>query len=169
MLKPNVAHILLFHFCEQKFIQHGPITIAIYCNGHSLLIFEEKWLKYASGLKSARNSESFWVRRLFNVCVRVFCAPNATILFIYIPDKIKWASSEKMIFFLPKSSSSVSRSQTIYPSVIRSAEGKTNYLSYHIRHELGVTVHEISTSWKKMLDGEPNTSVFFSFETTVTK
>ena len=25
LLKPNVANILLFNFCEQKFIQHGPI------------------------------------------------------------------------------------------------------------------------------------------------
>ena len=42
LLKSNVANILLFNFCEQKFIQHGPTTIAIDCNGLSLLIFEEK-------------------------------------------------------------------------------------------------------------------------------
>ena len=34
LLKPNVANILLLNFCEQKFVQHGPITIAIDCNGH---------------------------------------------------------------------------------------------------------------------------------------
>ena len=73
LLKPNVVNILLFHFCEQKFIQHGPITIPIDCNGLSLLIFEGKWPNYASGPKSR-------VRRLFKVCVRVFCAPNATTL-----------------------------------------------------------------------------------------
>ena len=82
--KPNVANILLFNFCEQKFVQHGPITIAI-----DLLIFEEKLPNYTSGPKSAPNSDSFWVRRLFNVCVRAFCAPNATILLVYIPAKIK--------------------------------------------------------------------------------
>ena len=38
--KPSVANILLFNFCEQKFVQRGPITIAIDCNGLSLLIFE---------------------------------------------------------------------------------------------------------------------------------
>ena len=38
LLKPNVAK----RFCEQKFVQHGPITIAIDCNGLPLLIFEEK-------------------------------------------------------------------------------------------------------------------------------
>ena len=45
--------------------------------------------KCASGLKSAPNSDSFWVRRLFNVKVRVFCAPNATILLVYTPAKTK--------------------------------------------------------------------------------
>ena len=29
LLKPNVAHIPLFNISEQKFVQHGPITIAI--------------------------------------------------------------------------------------------------------------------------------------------
>ena len=49
----------------------------------------------------AQLRDSFWVRRLFKVCVRVFCAPNATILLVYISAKIKVkASSEKTIFFL---------------------------------------------------------------------
>ena len=51
LLKPNFANILLFSFCEQKFLQHGPKTVAIDCNGLSLLIFEEKWPNYASGPK----------------------------------------------------------------------------------------------------------------------
>ena len=89
LLKPNVANILLFNFCEQEFVQHGPITIAIDCNGVSLLIFEEKWPNYVSGPKSAPNSDSVWVHRLFNVSVRVFCNPYATILLVYIPAKIK--------------------------------------------------------------------------------
>ena len=170
LLKPNVAKILVFNFCEQKFVQHGPLTIAIDCsslslliskkncpimtldqhphqtvtrygcvgfsmypcgfsvmsliwtdnfflakigifcksipgpnianillqfmwtkirstiaidcNALSLLIIEAKWPNYASGSKSTPNSDSFWVRRLYNVCVRVFCAPNATILLV---------------------------------------------------------------------------------------
>ena len=63
--------------------------IAIDCNGLSLLIFEEKWTNYASGQKSTPNNDSFWVRRLFNVCVRVICAANATSLLVYIPAKIE--------------------------------------------------------------------------------
>ena len=59
LFKPNVANILLFNLCEQKFIQHGPITIAIDCNGLSLLFFKEKCPNYASGPKSAPNSDSF--------------------------------------------------------------------------------------------------------------
>ena len=42
LLKPNVANIIGLNFCKQKFVQLGPITIAIDCNGFSLLIFEEK-------------------------------------------------------------------------------------------------------------------------------
>ena len=87
LLKPNVANILPFNFCEQKFVQHGPRTIAIDCNGLSLLIFEEKWLYYASGPKSAPNSDSFCLRRLFNVCMRVFCAQMRQFcLFTYLPS-----------------------------------------------------------------------------------
>ena len=89
LLKSNNANILFFNFCEQKFVQYGPITIAIDCNGLYLLNFEEKWLNYASGPKPAPNSDSFCVRRLFEVCVRVFCAPNATILLVYVSVKIK--------------------------------------------------------------------------------
>ena len=77
LLKPNVANVvLLFNFCKQKFVQHGPITIAIHCNDLSLLISEEKCLNYTSGPKSAPNSDSFWACRLFNVCLRVFCATS---------------------------------------------------------------------------------------------
>ena len=61
LLKPNVANILLFNICEQIFVQLGPITIGIDCSGFFLLIFEEKWPNYASGPKSAPNSNSFWV------------------------------------------------------------------------------------------------------------
>ena len=89
LLKPNVVDISFFNFDEQKFVQHGPITIAIDFNCHFLPIFKEKWPNYISGLKSAPNSDSFWVRRLVKVCARVFCAPNATILLVYIPAKIK--------------------------------------------------------------------------------
>ena len=111
LLKPNIANILRFNFCEEKFVQHGPITIVIVCNSLSLLIFGEKLSNYASGPKSASNNDSFWVHRLFNVCVWVVCAPNATIFLVYISAKIKMSFIWKDDFFWPKSASSVSRSQ----------------------------------------------------------
>ena len=89
LLKLNVANILLFNFCKQKFVQYIPLTITVDCNGHSLLIFEGRRPNYVSGPKSVPNSDSFWLRRLSDVCVRVFCAPNAIILLVYIPAKIK--------------------------------------------------------------------------------
>ena len=89
LLKPNVTNSLLFNFGEQKFFQHGPITLAINCNSLSLLIFGGKWLNYASGPKSAPNSDSLYLGRLCNACVLVYCCPNATILLAYIPAKIK--------------------------------------------------------------------------------
>ena len=56
--------------------------------------------------------------------MRQFC-------FITYPPILKWASSEKMIFFLPKSALSVSRSQAHFPALlkrihnhIRSIEGR---------------------------------------------
>ena len=74
LFNSNVANILLLNFWEQKFVR------AIGCNGHSLLILEEKYPNYASGLKSAANSDWY---------VRVFCAPNAAILVVYLTAEIK--------------------------------------------------------------------------------
>ena len=54
---------------------------------------------YASRSKSALNSDSFGVCRFFNVCVRVFCALNSTILLVYISAKIKMSFIWKDDFF----------------------------------------------------------------------
>ena len=59
LLKPNVANTLLFNLCGQKFVQYGPITIAIDCNGFSLLIFEEKLPNYAFGPRSTQTVTRF--------------------------------------------------------------------------------------------------------------
>ena len=135
LLKPNVAKM---------------ITIAIDCNGLSLLIFEEKCPNYSSGPKSAPNSDSFWLGRLLNVCVRVFYAPNAIILFVFIPVKIKMSFIWKDNFLLPKLVSSVSWSQahltkhcsSVYTTILIRWKDKTNYLSnqtwakcYHSRNK----------------------------------
>ena len=56
LLKPNVVNILLFNFCEQKFFQHGPITIAIDWNVLSLLIMRS--LKI--GRKTSSIASAVW-------------------------------------------------------------------------------------------------------------
>ena len=112
-------------------------TIAFNCNDlfEESTVFEEKWPNYASGAKSTQNSDSFWVRRLFNVCMRVFCGPNMTILLVYMNAKIKKSFIGKDDFFLPKSTSSVSRSQahlsqhcsSVYTTIFVRRKDKTNY------------------------------------------
>ena len=87
LLKRNVTNILL-NFCEQKFVQHGPITIAIDVNGLFLLDKNPHqtvtrfacvgFVMYACG---------FFVPQMLQFC-----------LFTY-PPRSKWASSEKTIFF----------------------------------------------------------------------
>ena len=109
----NVALILLFNFCEQKFVQHGPTTIAIDCNGLSLLIFEEKWSNSASLDLSLHQTVNRFGCVDFSMYACGFSVSQMPqfCLFTY-PPRSKWDSSEKMIFFfLPKSASSVSRSQ----------------------------------------------------------
>ena len=118
-----------------------------------ILIFENIW--NAGIRKKQWICLKFWVRRLFNVCVRVFCAPNATILLVYIPAKIKISFIWKDHFLLSKSPSSVTRSVAIFPSIIQaftqpySFGGRRKLIIYQIRHELSITIYEISTSWKK--------------------
>ena len=91
----NMVAVTVLVFRSRQTVQMLPISsssifvIAINCNVLFLFIFEAKLSNYASGRKSTPNSDSFWVRQLFNVCVRFFCAPNATILLVYIPAKIK--------------------------------------------------------------------------------
>ena len=70
------------------------------------------------------------VRRLFNAYVRVLCAPS--ILWKSIAGPLSEAHNH-----------------------LRSAEGLKQIIC-QIRHELSVTIQEISFSWKNPLDGGPN-------------
>ena len=58
--------------------------------------------KTASGPKSALNNDSFQVRRFFNVFVRIFCAPNAAILLVYLPCQDQNELQLKIWFFFAK-------------------------------------------------------------------
>ena len=63
---------------------------------------------------------------------------------------------------------SVSRSQVHFPSVVQaytqpySFGGRIKLIIWQIRHELSVIIHEISTNWKKTLDGGPYTKSLFN-------
>ena len=75
-------------FCEQKFVQHGPITINIDCNDLYLLIFEEKMAQVWFGTKNRTKQWFVLGASVFQcVCVRVVFAPNATTLLVYMPTK----------------------------------------------------------------------------------
>ena len=110
LLQPDVANILLFNFCEQKFVQHGAITIAIDCNGLSLLIFKEKWPNYAS--TEIRTKQWLVLGASAFQCIRAdFLYPKC--------DNFAWLHTRqdqnelhlKRWFFFAKSASSVIRSQ----------------------------------------------------------
>ena len=123
LLKPHIANILLFLLCELKCVQHGPITIAIVCNGLSLLNFEEKLLNYTILLvykPSKIKMSFFWKDDFFFFSkIGIFCKSIAGPL----------------------------------PSVVQtyiqpySFCGRIKLIICQISHELSVTIHDISTSW----------------------
>ena len=101
--------------------------------------------------KSAPSSDSFWVHRLFNVCVRVFCVPNAIILL----TKIKMSFIWKDDFFFAKIG--------IFCISPWPLSGRIKLIIYLIRHELSGNINEISSSWKKTLDGGPNIYLLYKY------
>ena len=154
LLKSNVANILFFNFYEQKFVQYGLISIAIDCNGLSLLIFEEIWPNYASGPQirtkqwPVLSASALQCMHAGFLCLK--CENFACLYTRQDQNKIHLKG-----WFLPKSASSVSRSVAIFFSVFQALGGGIKLIICLIRHELSVTIHEISTSWKKTLDGGP--------------
>ena len=100
-IKTNVANILLLNFCEQKFVQHTLITIAIDCNGHLLLIFEENWPNYASCAK-IRTKQWLILGALAFQCIHAgFLCPKCDnfACFTYL-SRSNWAS--RWFFFAKK-------------------------------------------------------------------
>ena len=98
------------------------------------------------------------------ISVRVFCAQNATILLVYIPAKVKMSFIWKDDFFAKIGIICNSIAGPL-PSVVQaytqpySFGGRIKLIICQIRHELNVIIHEISTSWKKTLDGGPYTKL----------
>ena len=93
-----------------------------------------------------------------------FCGPNATILLVYIPAKIKMSFIWKDDFFFGKigifcKSIAGPLCEALFKYVCctqtYSFGGRIQLITCQTSHELSVTIHEISTSWKKTLDGGP--------------
>ena len=138
LLEPNVANILLFNFCEQKFVQHGPITIATDCNA----LFFHFWRNMTQLYVWTKIRTKQWLVLGASAlqCMRAgfLCPKCGNFACLQDQPRSKWASFEKIFFFLPKSASSVSRSVAIFPSVVQAytpsiiyvrRKDKSNYLS----------------------------------------
>ena len=71
LLKPNVANIL-FNFCEQKFVQHGPITIAIDCNASSCSFTKQNglWTKIRTKQWFVLGASAFQCMRAGFLCLK---------------------------------------------------------------------------------------------------
>ena len=139
-----VADILLFNFCEQKFVQLGPITIAIDCNGLYLLIF----------VLGASTFQCMHTGFLCSKCDNFACLHTRQ-------DQNELHLKRWFFSFVCKSIAGP------LPSVVQaytqsySFGGWIKLIICQIGHELSVTIHEISTSWKKKtLDGGPYTNVY---------
>ena len=113
----------------------------------------------------------------FNVKVRVFKCPNATILLVYIPPKIKMSFIWKDDFYFKISIFCKSTAGPL-PSVVQaytqpySFRGRIKLIIFQIRQELSITIHDINISWRKknaiwwtqyMVGGECIKFIFISF------
>ena len=152
----NELHLKRWFFCHdfQSKVAIFPSIVQAYTQPHSFdrrkdktYYLDQNLHQTVTRLKCAGFSINAWrvsVPQMWQFC-----------LFTY-PPRSKWASSEKMIFFLLKSASSISRSVAIFLSIVRaytqldSFGGKIKLIICQIRHELSVTIHEISTNWKKV-------------------
>ena len=138
----------------QKLIHYSAITIAIDCNGLSLLIFTKQWLVFGASAFQCMHA-GFLCRK----CDNFACLHNRQ----YQNE----LHMKRLFFFLPKSVSSVSLSVAIFPSVVQaytqpySIGGRIKLIACQIRHELSVIIHEISTSWKKRLGCGPYSKHIF--------
>ena len=113
-----------------------------------------KWPNYESGPNSHQTVTRFW-------CVGCsmyawgFSVPQMWqfCLFTY-PPRSKWDSYEKSIFFFAKIG--IFCKSIAGPLSKGLLGGRIKLIICQISYELSVTIHEISTSWKKTLDRGPN-------------
>ena len=106
--------------------------------------------------KSVRNFRTFFLVLLI-MPLDPKSVPNSMYVCGFLCPNTRQDQNELLLkrwFFLPKTASSISRSGGIFPSVVQaytqpySFGGRIKLIICQFRHELSVTIHEISTSWK---------------------
>ena len=97
-------------------------------------------------------SDSFWVRRLFNVCGRVSVPQMRKFCLFPYPPRSKWVSSEKMIFFAKICIFCKSIAGTLVQACAQpySFDGRIKLIIYQIRHELSVTIRKKNYRWRNL-------------------
>ena len=155
LLKPNIANDPLFNFCEQKFVQYGPITICINYYGLSLLFFEEKGLNYASGPKSTPKQWLVLGVLVFQCMSAGFLCPKCDNFACLHTRQDQMSFIWEDDFFFAKIGIFCNSIAGPLPSVVQahtqpySFGGRIKLIICQVRHELSVTIHEIRFSWKK--------------------
>ena len=138
----------------QAYTQHGPITIDIDYNGFFFAHFRRKVAQLCLCNK-IRTKQWLVLGASDFQCMRAdFLCPKCDKFACLHNRQDQNELYLKRLFFLPKSASAVSWSG---PSVVQaytqpySFGGRIKLIICQIRHELCVTIHDISTSWKKKL------------------
>ena len=124
------------------------ITIAIDCNGLSLVILEKKWPNYASGPKSALNSDLFLVHRL-SIFACGFSVPQTQQFSLSTyPANIEMSFIWKDdFFFFAKIGICCKSIAGPLPSVVQAYTKPYSFgerikrIICHSRHELSVAIH----------------------------
>ena len=145
--KTSSVAAAVWHVAPSKCYQYSPLQF--------LWIFQRKINQLCLESKFAPNSDSFWMRRLFNVCVRVFCAPKCDNFACLHTRQDQNELHLNIRFFFAKIGIFCKSIAGPLPSVVQaytqpySFGGRIKLIICQIRHELSVIIHEISTSWKK--------------------
>ena len=114
------------------------------------------WTKIRTKLCLVLGASTFQCKR-----VGFLCPKCDNFVCLYISAKIKMSLIWKDDFFFVKIGIFYKSIAIPLPSVVQayiqpySFGGRIKLIICQIRHELSITIHEISTSWKKTLDGGP--------------
>ena len=130
-------------------------------NGLSLLIFKEKWHNYISESKFAPNSDSFLGASAFQFMRAGFlCSKYDNFAYLHTRQDQnelhlkRWFFFAKIFIFCKSIAGRLPRGVQAYTQSY-SFGGSIKLIICQLSHKLSVTIHEISTSWKKTFDGGP--------------